>query len=59
MILKRKINELISTKMEKQIRKQEFYASPEVKVVEMNARQIICVSGYTGDSYFDETEENW
>jgi len=45
--------------MEKQIRKQEFYASPEVKVVEMNARQIICVSGYTGDSYFDETEENW
>jgi len=59
MIPNRKTSETISTKMEKQIRKQELYASPEVKVVEMSARQIICVSGNTGGSYFDETEENW
>jgi len=38
--------------------KQELYSSPEAKVIEVNARQVLCGSGdslnpYSGNSWND------
>jgi len=40
--------------MEKEQLKKEFYTSPEVKVVEIKVRQVLCASnGMVGNMEFD------